>query len=89
MSLEPNQDLLNPEIKKQIGLSLEKLQKLYNEDINVDDCTTNRALLYIPLFVIEGLLLASMLGVTSDELLAITDYLIEELNLTSTKIEEE
>lgn len=81
MSIEPNQDLLNPEIKKQIGLSLEKLQKLYDEDINIDDCTTNRALLYIPLFVIEGLLLASMLGVTSDELLAITDYLIEELNL--------
>lgn len=89
MTIENNSDeKLNPEIKKQIGLSLEKLQKLYNEDINTEDCTTNRALLYIPLFVIEGLLLASMLGVTSDELLLITDYLIEELNLTTTKGEE-
>lgn len=89
MPIETNQDPLNPEIKKQIGLSLEKLQKLYDEDINIDDCTTNRALLYVPLFVIEGLLLASMLGVTSDELLAITDYLIEELNLTTQKTEDQ
>lgn len=88
MTLETSDELLNTAIKEQIGLSIEKLKKLYDEDINTPDCTENRALLYIPLFVIEGLLLASMLGVTSDELLAITDYLIDELNLTKQKTEE-
>ena len=51
MTLETSDELLNTAIKEQIGLSIEKLKKLYDEDINTPDCTENRALLYIPLFV--------------------------------------
>ena len=72
---------LSDEQKKAFRGALDTLEKLFDEDINVEGATIGKAMEYIPIFVIEGLLLASSLQVTQDELYAITDWYIKELNL--------
>lgn len=73
--------LLHPSIKKQIRDLIEMLQKFYDQKIDPADATENDALEYIPLFCINGLLIAAMLGVTYDEYLMAVDYMITLLDL--------
>ena len=72
-------DLLPDEINEQIQRSLTSLQKLYDEEIDNDDTTVQKALEYLPLFNIHGLLLSSMLGVTMEEYYMITEAYAKQL----------
>ena len=72
-------DLLPNEINEQIQKSLTSLQKLYDEEIDNDDTTVQKALEYLPLFNIHGLLLSSMLGVTMEEYYMITEAYAKQL----------
>lgn len=83
---EPNENdkidaLLSDEMKKSLRGALDTLELLYDEEINVEGATVKKAMEYIPLFVIEGLLMAANLGITQDELYAITDWYAKEMNL--------
>lgn len=73
--------LLHPSIKKQIQDLINMLQEFYDSKIDSAEATENDALEYIPLFCINGLLIASMLGVTYDEYLLAVDYMITLLDL--------
>ena len=72
---------LHPSIKKQIQGFIDMLQNFYDKKIDKPDATETDALEYIPLFNINGLLIASMLGVTMEEYYAITDYMIKILGI--------
>lgn len=72
---------LSDAMKQALGGALQTLQTLYDEDINVEGATVGKAMEYIPLFVIEGLLMAANLGVTQDELYAITDWYAQQMKL--------
>ena len=76
-------DLLPDEINEQIQRSLVSLQKLYDEEIDNDDTTVQKALEYLPLFNIHGLLLSSMLGVTMEEYYMITEAYAKQLGFLS------
>lgn len=78
---------LADEMKEQIGKSIASLQKLFDEDINVDKATIEAALYYLPLFNIHGLILASILGVSMDEYYLITEHLAGQLGLLAEKEE--
>ena len=73
--------LLSEGMKKQIQDLINMLQKFYDEQIAPPTCTENDALEYIPLFCINGALIASMMNVTYDEYLLATDYMIRLLGL--------
>lgn len=73
--------LLSDSLKKQIQGFIDMLQKFYDEQIAPPTCTENDALEYIPLFCINGALIASMMNVTYDEYLLATDYMIRLLGL--------
>lgn len=72
-------ELLPSEINEQIKRSLTSLQKLYDEEIDNEDTTVQKALEYLPLFNIHGLLLSSMLGVTMEEYYMITEAYAKQL----------
>lgn len=74
-------ELLSEEMKKSLAGALNTLQTLYDEEINVEGATVQKAMEYIPLFVIEGLLMAANLGITQDELYVITDWYAKQYNL--------
>lgn len=74
-------ELLSEEMKKSLAGALNTLQTLYDEEINVPSATVQKAMEYIPLFVIEGLLMAANLGITQDELYVITDWYAKQYNL--------
>ena len=74
-------ELLSEEMKKSLAGALKTLQTLYDEEINVEGATVQKAMEYIPLFVIEGLLMAANLGITQDELYVITDWYAKQYNL--------
>ena len=73
--------LLHDSIKKQIKGFIHMLQEFYDEKIAPPDATEVDALEYIPLFCVNGALIASMLGVTYDEYLLAVDYMIRMLDL--------
>lgn len=73
--------LLHSSIKEQIKSFIDMLQQFYDEQIDTPDCTENDALEYIPLFNINGLLIAAMLNVTMEEYYMITDYMIRLLGI--------
>lgn len=81
MDKEQVNELLSDSHKEAFSRALNTLQTLYEEDINVAGATIGKALEYIPIFIIEALLMASSLGVSQDELYAVTDWYIKELNL--------
>lgn len=72
---------LSDEMKNAIRGALDTLEQIYDEDINVEQATVRKAMEYIPLFVIEGLLMAANLGITQDELYAITDWYAKQMKL--------
>ena len=72
---------LSEEMKRSLAGALNTLQTLYDEEINVEGATVQKAMEYIPLFVIEGLLMAANLGITQDELYLITDWYAKQYNL--------
>lgn len=72
---------LHPSIKKQIQGFIDMLQEFYDQKIDNPEATETDALEYIPLFNINGLLIASMLGVTMEEYYLITDYMIRLLGI--------
>lgn len=72
---------LSDEMKKALRGALDTLEQIYDEDINVEKATVRKAMEYIPLFVIEGLLMAANLGITQDELYAITDWYAQQMQL--------
>lgn len=74
-------ELLSEDMKKSLAGALNTLQTLYDEEINVQGATVQKAMEYIPLFVIEGLLMAANLGITQDELYVITDWYAKQYNL--------
>lgn len=81
MDKESVNEPLTDSQKKMFRGALDTLEKLFDEDINVEGATVGKAMEYIPIFVIEALLLASSMQVTQEELYAITDWYIKELNL--------
>lgn len=70
---------LSDEMKEALGAALDTLTLLYNEEINVEEATVKKAMQYIPLFVIEGLLMAAKLQITQEELYAMTDWYAREM----------
>ena len=78
---DPHSVLLHPSIKKQIQDFIDMLQDFYDSKIDTPNATEGDALEYIPLFTINGALLASMLGTTYDEYLMAVDYMIRALDL--------
>ena len=80
---ERNDVLLDESIKKNIKELIDMLQNFYEEQIAPPTCTEYDALTYIPLFCINGALIASLMGVTYDEYLLATDYMIRLLDLES------
>lgn len=74
-------ELLSDGMKKSLAGALKTLQTLYDEEINVEGATVQKAMEYIPLFVIEGLLMAANLGITQDELYIITDWYAKQYKL--------
>lgn len=81
MVSDHNDVLLHDSIKEQIQGFIDMLQKFFDEKIAPSDATETDALEYIPLFCINGALVASMLGVTYDEYLLAVDYMIRLLDL--------
>lgn len=79
---------LTPEMKSALRGALDTLEKIYEEDILPETATVKTGLEYIPLFVIEGLLMAANLGVTQEELYAVTDYYAKSLRLYKEEDEE-
>lgn len=73
--------LLSNDMKEQIQGLIDMLQQFYDEQIAPATCTENDALEYLPLFCINGALLATMMGVTYDEYLLAVDYMIRLLDL--------
>lgn len=73
--------LLHDSIKEQIQGLIDMLQKFYDSKIAVPTATELDALEYIPLFCINGALIASLLGVTYEEYLMAVDYMIKALDL--------
>lgn len=78
-----NDTLLDESVKKNIKGLIDMLQDFYDKDIAPPTCTEYDALTYIPLFCINGALIASSMGVTYDEYLLATDYMIRLLDLES------
>ena len=74
-------ELLSDEMKESLAGALNTLQTLYDEEINVEGATIQKAMEYIPLFVIEGLLMAANLGITQEELYLITDWYAQQYRL--------
>lgn len=72
---------LHPSIKEQIQGCINMLQDFYDQKIDTPEATETDALEYIPLFNINGLLLASILGVTMEEYYLVTDYMIRLLGI--------
>ena len=77
---EPN-ELLNDGIRKQIGLSISILVKLYDEFISPETAHVQNALELIPLFGAFGLWAGASLGVTQAEYYKIVDYYLERFDL--------
>lgn len=73
--------LLSNDMKEQIQGLIDMLQQFYDEQIAPATCTENDALEYLPLFCINGALLATMMDVTYDEYLLAVDYMIRLLDL--------
>lgn len=73
--------LLHESIKEQIQGLIDMLQKFYDSKIAPPTATELDALEYIPLFCINGALIASLLGVTYEEYLMAVDYMIRALDL--------
>lgn len=78
---ENPKQLLLKEIQKQFKMTLDNLQKLYDEFINKESCTLGAALQYVPLFTVYGLTNAAQLGVTQEEYYLIVDYYLEKWNM--------
>lgn len=72
---------LSDTMKQALRGALDTLEQIYEEDIDVEGATVRKAMEYIPLFVIEGLLMAANLGITQDELYAVTDWYAKQMNL--------
>ena len=77
---DPKQILLK-EIQKQFKMTLDNLQKLYDEFIDTENCTLGAALQYVPLFTVYGLTNAAQLGVTQEEYYLIVDYYLDKWNM--------
>jgi len=72
---------LNDGIRKQIGLSLSILIKLYEEYISPENAHIQNALEFIPLFAVFGMWAGAQLGVTQAEYYKIVDYYLERFDL--------
>lgn len=75
------EELLLNNIKQQFEMSLESLQKLYNEFIKKDSCKLKDALEFVPLFTVFGLINGAQLGISQDEYYLIVDYYLEKYDL--------
>lgn len=78
---ENPKELLLREIQKQFKMTLDNLQKLYDEFIDTENCTLGAALQYVPLFTVYGLTNAAQLGVSQEEYYLIVDYYLEKWNM--------
>lgn len=78
---ERSDTLLDESVKKNIKDLIDMLKTFYDEQIAPPTCTEYEALTYIPLFCINGALIASLMGITYDEYLLATDYMIRILDL--------
>lgn len=76
-----DQDLLPENEKKTIEGFINILQKIFQQDINQQDCTILTYKEFIPLFTVLGTLAAAQLNITQEEYYAIVDYHIQELDL--------
>lgn len=74
-------EMLNDGIRKQIGLSVSILVKLYEEFISPETAHVQNALELIPLFGAFGLWAGASLGVTQAEYYKIVDYYLERFDL--------
>lgn len=80
--------LLDPKVKEHIQELINMLQDFYDKKIAPQNSTLGDALDYIPLFTINGALIASVLGVTYDEYLVAVDAMIKVLDLEAKPNEE-
>lgn len=78
---EDPKTILLKEIKSQFKMTLDNLQKLYDEFIDTETCTLGAALQYVPLFTVYGLTNAAQLGVSQEEYYLIVDYYLEKWNM--------
>lgn len=78
---EDPKTILLKEIKNQFKMTLDNLQKLYDEFIDTETCTLGAALQYVPLFTVYGLTNAAQLGVSQEEYYLIVDYYLEKWNM--------
>lgn len=74
-------DKLSDSFKKNVKDLIDMLQDFYEIKINTPDATEFDALEYLPLFNINGLLLAALLDVTMEEYYLATDYMVRTLGL--------
>lgn len=72
---------LDPQVKKEIRGLLDMLNDFYDTKIGAETSTLQDAFEYIPLFTVNGALIASMLGITYEEYLTIVDTMIVLLGL--------
>ena len=74
-------DKLSDSFKKNVKDLIDMLQDFYETKINTPNATEFDALEYLPLFNINGLLLAALLDVTMEEYYLATDYMVRVLGL--------
>lgn len=74
-------ELLNSGIKKQIGLSVSILVKMYEDFIYPNEAHVQNALEYIPLLGAFGMWIGASLGVSQAEYYKIVDYYLERFDL--------
>lgn len=74
-------DKLSDSFKKNVKDLIDMLQDFYEKKIDTPNATEFDALEYIPLFNINGLLLAALLDVTMEEYYLATDYMVRTLGL--------
>ena len=76
-----DEDLLPENEKKVIENFIGILKKIYEQDINQDDCTVLKYKEFVPLFTVLGTLAAAQLDISQDEYYMIVDYHIKQLDL--------
>lgn len=76
-----DEDLLPENFKNTLQQFIDMLQKMFDNDINTEDCTILRVKNYIPMFTVFGTLAAAQLGITQEEYYVAVDYYIRELDL--------
>lgn len=78
--------LLDPSIKKNIRGLLNMLEDFYKSKIDRPDATNLDAYDYIPLFCINGALIASLMDIPYDDYLKLVDIMMVVLDITKEEV---